>query len=133
MPRLFREEDLQMQRVLMQMASPRIWRRYTLHALMAAGVLALLFATFGAGVAAHAASIIPPSSKSAADWTTYLYDKNHSGYNSAEKIITPSSAKNLKQHWMISGTNTISTQPIVANGLVYWGAWDGNEYATHLD
>ncbi|HLH62356.1 MAG TPA: PQQ-binding-like beta-propeller repeat protein [Ktedonobacteraceae bacterium] len=119
----------------LQRHKPGLWiqRRYALHALMAAGILALLFATFGSNIGAHAASIASPQSKSAGDWTTYLYDKNHSGYNSAEKIINPGSAKNLKQHWMIPGKNTISTQPVVTNGLVYWGAWDGNEYATHLD
>jgi polyvinyl alcohol dehydrogenase (cytochrome) len=122
-----------MQEVHMQTAGLRIRRRYTLPALVAAGVLAFLFATFGSGLVAHGASIIPTKSGSAGDWTTYLHDRNHSGYNSAEKVINPGSAKNLKQHWMIPGTNTISTQPVVANGLVYWGAWDGNEYARHLD
>jgi len=88
-------------------------------------MLAFLFATFGSDLVAHAASIVPAKSMPG-DWTTYLYDRNHSGYNSAEKIINPGSAKNLKQHWMIPGTNTISTQPVAANGLVYWGASPDN-------
>ena len=99
-------------------ASSPFQGRYPLGAVALAVMLAFLFATFGSDLVAHAASIVPAKSMPG-DWTTYLYDRNHSGYNSAEKIINPGSAKNLKQHWMIPGTNTISTQPVAANGLVY--------------
>jgi hypothetical protein len=46
-----------MQEVHMQTASSGIRRRYTLSALVAAGILAFLFATFGRGLVAHGASI----------------------------------------------------------------------------
>jgi polyvinyl alcohol dehydrogenase (cytochrome) len=28
---------------------------------------------------------------------------------------------------------SITTQPVEANGLIYWGSWDGNEHATNLN
>ncbi len=33
----------------------------------------------------------------------------------------------------INEGSTISTQPVVANGIIYWGSWDGMEHATKLD
>src|SRR5215831_12416044 len=70
---------------------------------------------------------------SAADWTTYLHDLGHSGFNSTETILNPSSASQLKALWTINEGNTISTQAVVANGLIYWGSWDGIEHATNPD
>src|SRR5436309_644646 len=80
------------------------------------------------------------------DWLTYLHDNGRSGYNSAETIINPSSASNLKLKWNYqstgcpnssptSKTHTISTQPVVVSGLglIFWGSWDGCEHATNLN
>lgn len=80
----------------------------------------------------HAASSLS-AKPSTGDWTTYLFDQSHSGYNQYETIINPSSASHLKQHWKVKGSQTISTQPIVANGLIYWGSWDGYEHAASLN
>lgn len=66
------------------------------------------------------------------DWSTYLGGPGHSGYNSTETIINPSTVQNLIQHWSRTITAKISTQPIVANGMVYWGSWDGVEHASSL-
>ena len=67
------------------------------------------------------------------DWTTYLYTLGHSGFNGAETAINPNTAGSLKQLWSISEGSTISTQPVVTNGLIYWGSWDGIEHAIRLD
>jgi outer membrane protein assembly factor BamB len=69
------------------------------------------------------------------DWTTYLYDQQHSGYNSQETIITASTAPGLKLLWSAKTSNNtvISTQPVTANGLVYWGGWDGIMHANKPD
>ncbi len=68
------------------------------------------------------------------DWSMYLHDFGHTGYNTAEQIINPSSVGSLKPRWIhrVGGEAgvTLSTQPVVAFGLVYWGAWDGYEHAT---
>src|SRR5579859_302804 len=69
---------------------------------------------------------------------TYLADNGRSDFNGAETIINPSSAARLKLHWSYQAggyisTNYISDQPVEANGMIYWGSWDGNEHATNLN
>ena len=69
---------------------------------------------------------------------TYLADNGRSDFNGAETIINPTSAPRLKLHWSYQAggyisTNYISDQPVEANGLIYWGSWDGNEHATDLN
>src|SRR5258708_3802535 len=67
------------------------------------------------------------------DWTMYLYGYGRSDFNSAETIINPSSAPHLKLHWSSKAGKSITTQPVAANGMIYWGSWDGFEHATKLD
>lgn len=66
-------------------------------------------------------------------WPTYMDDKGRSGYNAAETMINPTSAPNLKLHWSYQTSGYITTQPVESNGMVYWGSWDGYEYATKPD
>ena len=75
----------------------------------------------------------PARAASSGDWTTYLNNPGHTGYNGFETAINPSTAGSLKQLWSISEGSIISTQPVVANGLIYWGSWDGIEHATNLN
>ncbi len=67
------------------------------------------------------------------DWTTYMADNGRSGFNAAETIITPAMAPELKLKWTHQAGGAVVSQPVVANGLIYWGSWDGYEYATTLD
>ncbi len=84
-----------------------------------------------------AVNILKPSNPARAaspgDWTAYLNNPGHTGFNSAETAINPTTAGSLKQLWSISEGSIISTQPVVANGLIYWGSWDGIEHATNLN
>jgi len=75
----------------------------------------------------------PARAAAPSDWTIYGYDQARSNYNTAETIINPGSASGLKQLWAIAEGSTISTQPTVVNGKIYWGSWDGIEHATNLD
>lgn len=75
-----------------------------------------------------------PTRASSGDWSMFLGDVARSGYNSTETAITASTASNLKLQWTYqTGGGNISTQPVVVDGNVYWGSWDGNEYATDLN
>ncbi len=68
------------------------------------------------------------------DWTTYQIDNGRSGDNTAETVISPSTAPKLKLHWTHTAAGSISTQPVVANNLVYWGSWDnGTEHTTDFN
>ena len=67
------------------------------------------------------------------DLPTYLFDNGRSDFNSSETIINTTTAPHLKLHWTHTAAGAISTQPVEANNLIYWGSWDaGNEHATNL-
>jgi outer membrane protein assembly factor BamB len=66
------------------------------------------------------------------DWPTFLFDNTRSGFNGAETTINPSTAPNLKVHWSRHVFSHISAEPVEANGMVYWGSWDGVEHASSL-
>ena len=55
-----------------------------------------------------------------------------SGFNGTETIINATSAPNLKVHWTAKGGGMIFSQPVAANGMVYWGSWNGYEHATDV-
>jgi len=44
--------------------------------------------------------------------------------------LNPNTASKLKMHWENSSGSLMTTEPIVANGMIYWGTWDGLEHAT---
>jgi outer membrane protein assembly factor BamB len=75
--------------------------------------------------AAGAAGAAPSSG----NWSTYLYNGARSGYNSAETVITPTTAKHLALLWTDTAGGAISAEPIQVNGVVYYGSWDGYERA----
>lgn len=66
------------------------------------------------------------------DWPTYLGYEG-TGFNPFEVTLTPANAGSLHPRWTQQGAANISTQPVVVNGLIYWGDWFGNEHATTLD
>ncbi len=63
------------------------------------------------------------------DWSTYLYFNGHSGFNGYETMLNPKTIGSMKVHWMAHAGGAISAQPVEANGMIYWGSWDGYEHA----
>lgn len=66
--------------------------------------------------------------------TTYLGDNSRSNFNSAETIINQSTASSLQLQWT-QKKNTeapITSQPLVANGMLYWSLWSGHVHAGRL-
>src|SRR4029077_20677193 len=64
---------------------------------------------------------------------TYLGGNDRTGYASGESGFTPTSVTNMHLAWQASDTGPnhgVFSQPIVSNGLVYWGSFDGYERAT---
>src|SRR2546425_516659 len=82
----------------------------------------------GAGLALLVGST--PVSAADASWPKYLHDNGGTGYAPASGI-TPAAAARLAPipGWPVKLGATISTQPVLANGLIYIGAWNGNEAA----
>ncbi|HVB59903.1 MAG TPA: PQQ-binding-like beta-propeller repeat protein [Ktedonobacteraceae bacterium] len=66
-----------------------------------------------------------------ADWTQFFGNDEHTGFNGAETIIAPSTVGNLKIYWSRHARHGITTQPVEAHGILYWGSWDGLEHATN--
>jgi hypothetical protein len=63
---------------------------------------------------------------------TYRGDLGRSGYYGSETGLTTANAASLKLHWIDSGGSGGFSQPIVANNMVYWSDWKGNEHGTAL-
>lgn len=82
---------------------------------------------------AHVSNLSVLPQTSAGDWPTYMKDAGHSGFNASETILNVNTVPDLKIHWQYHVGARISSQPVVANGVVYWGSWDGYEHATNLN
>jgi outer membrane protein assembly factor BamB len=95
-------------------------------------VLSFLFTTF-CFAALNTQAVSSPQFTDGGYWPTYLGDVGRSGYNQSEHRINLTSAPHLKLHWLYHAGGNISTQPVVVNGMIYWGSWDGYEHATRLD
>jgi polyvinyl alcohol dehydrogenase (cytochrome) len=65
----------------------------------------------------------------ASDWPMYGRDLEGSHYNPHEKKLTPKNAAQLKLKWTFEAGADVSSQPVVVGGVVYFGSWDGKEYA----
>ncbi len=73
---------------------------------------------------ATASSILP------GDWPSFLLGKG--GFNSSETAITTATASSLTRSWAAHAGGGISSEPVVVDGTVYWGSWDGYEHATSV-
>src|SRR5262250_1899153 len=74
--------------------------------------------------AAHQAA-----NKHSPDWPMFAYDLQGSHYNPLERSITPANVSKLKPKWVFETGGDVSSQPIVVDHVVYFGSWDGKEYA----
>ena len=63
------------------------------------------------------------------DWPMYLLNDAHTGFNANETAINRTSAGSLRPLWRVQAGGAVSAQPVVSNGLVYSGTWDGYERA----
>ena len=81
------------------------------------------------GVSADSPKTPAANGYGAADWPLYGRDLAGSHYNPQEKTLTPATASRLKVKWIFETEGDVSSQPIVVNGVIYFGSWDGKEYA----
>lgn len=72
-------------------------------------------------------------SRSPEDWPMYGKDLAGSHYNPHEKKITPATVSRLKVKWVFETEGDVSSQPTVVNGVVYFGSWDGRQYAVDAE
>jgi polyvinyl alcohol dehydrogenase (cytochrome) len=62
-------------------------------------------------------------------WPTYHGNLARTGYTTNTSVSAQNAAQ-LHQSWHASATASISAQPIVADGDVFWGDWNGFIHAT---
>src|SRR5579875_759622 len=74
----------------------------------------------------------PARAATVTTWPTFLGGTQHTGYNGYARPISQSRAARLAVQWTAHAGGGVSGQPIVANGAVYWGSWDGYLNATSL-
>jgi len=83
--------------------------------------------------AATSAAFNITTGTSSSDWTSYLQGIERTGFAASENGLNPTSAPRLGLAWKTSDAGPahgVFSQPVVANGLVYWGSFDGVESAT---
>jgi len=99
--------------------------RFTSFVIAGSAIVAAMLVTAAPSLAA---------SGSSSSWPRYLHDDSGSGFT-ADGGISAAGVTRLKPApgWPVKLGGSITTQPIVANGLVYAGAWDGYEYALRRD
>ena len=69
------------------------------------------------------------------NWTSYMNGDSSgfissAGFSTSHATITPANASMLTKEWTATSGGPVFAQPIVANGTVYWGSFDGYERAT---
>jgi len=73
-------------------------------------------------------NVTTPSS----DWPAYLRGNDRTGFGTGESGFNPTSVRHLRLAWQASDAGPghgVFSQPVVSNGLVYWGSFDGYERA----
>jgi outer membrane protein assembly factor BamB len=80
-----------------------------------------------AGMRAPTPHVALPTS-STSDWPTYLANPARTS-NSSETLLNAGNIASLTKMWATKLGGPIAAQPVVAGGVVYVGAWDGNMYA----
>lgn len=61
--------------------------------------------------------------------STYLNDSERDGYYRADTTLTPGRVPRLATKWVDNVRSVISDQPVTYAGVVFFGAWNGYEYA----
>lgn len=106
------------------MTSNKWFRRY------APALLLLLTAGLMLPGVAQSRRFVPASPNgNGGNWPVFGRDVYGSHYNPDEKILTPANVANLKVKWVFEALDDISSQIVVVNNVVYFGSWDGREYA----
>ncbi len=72
-----------------------------------------------------------PAASGSHDWPAFGRDISGSHHNPDETALTPATVANLKVKWIFETQGDVSGQPIVIDGVIYFGSWDGKEYAVN--
>jgi len=71
------------------------------------------------------------SSPAPGPWPTYLYNVERTAANTEERTIASSNVSDLREVWTLATNASDFSAPIVVNQTVYFGSWNGYEYAVN--
>jgi polyvinyl alcohol dehydrogenase (cytochrome) len=74
------------------------------------------------------AAIGTSSGNAPAEWRMYQHDAGHSGFATTSRVGADN-ASTLGEAWSFQTGDWVTGTPVVGNGLVYVGSWDGRMYA----
>jgi polyvinyl alcohol dehydrogenase (cytochrome) len=67
----------------------------------------------------------------ASPWPTYMGNLERTGANPTEHSLGPGNVLALRPLWSVPSNGSDFSAPIVVNGTVYFGSWNGDEYAVN--
>ncbi len=70
-----------------------------------------------------------PARATETDWPSYGFDDANSRYNPLENRIEPGNVACLQVLWSIDGLSGVTGTPVVVDGVVYFGDWNGTLHA----
>jgi polyvinyl alcohol dehydrogenase (cytochrome) len=102
--------------------------KYRWVALVAAAlfVAILMFSTF---VSVEQTSAL---TNTGGEWTSFTLDNNDSRYQ-ADSPITSSNVASLKEAWFFPANYSVTSNPVVQDGQVYFSDWGGNVYDLNVN
>ena len=74
---------------------------------------------------------LAPALLPTAAWPTYMGDPERTGANHLETALGPTTVSDLQELWQVQSSGSDFSAPIVVNGTVFFGSWDGNETAVN--
>lgn len=89
--------------------------------------LPLAAATGSAGADRAATGGTPPP----VSWPTFLYNPERTGANLGERTLAPSNVSQLQEVWTLPSNGSDFSAPIVVNNTLFYGSWNGEEYAVN--
>lgn len=113
--------------------SPKKANLRHLFGMMGKAILLVAALLLQAGLFSYASADAAPLAGTNGDITTYMGSNIRINYNSFETTLNRGNISQLKLHWQYHAGGTIDTQPMVSNGVIYWGSWDGYEHATDIN
>ncbi|MDQ2900487.1 MAG: PQQ-binding-like beta-propeller repeat protein [Acidobacteriota bacterium] len=75
------------------------------------------------------ATFVAASALQADDWSMFAHDPAHSSFNASETQLNASNIGQLQPAWSLAVGAPIAAGVTVSDGVLYFGAWDGNFYA----
>ncbi len=71
----------------------------------------------------------PASAVTTGDWTQFRNGPAHTGVNTAETVLSPSTVGGLSRQWVTNVAGSVFSSPATADGRVYVGGLDGRLHA----